>query len=175
MRSRLGGIVAVVGLVLAACGNAQEEGRATIRFATPSFSDGAAIPATYTCDGENKNPGISWANVPDGAKSLVVLMEDRDAGDFPHWVVYNLPPTVTGIAEGGAPEGGNVGLNGFDKPGYGGPCPPSGRHRYFFSVFALDTVLALPDGATRDQVRDAMKGHVMARGAFMGSYQKGGA
>ncbi|HET9983009.1 MAG TPA: YbhB/YbcL family Raf kinase inhibitor-like protein [Longimicrobiales bacterium] len=175
MRSRLGGIVALAGLALAACANGREEGRPTMTFATPSFSDGAAMPATYTCDGENKNPGVSWANVPEGAKSLVVLVEDRDAGNFPHWVVFDLPPTVTGIAEGGPPEGGKVGVNGFDKPGYGGPCPPQGRHRYSFNVFALDTVLALPDGATRDQVRGAMKGHVLARGAFMGMYQKGGA
>ena len=125
----------------------------TIR--TPVFHEGGSIPARYTCDGEDVSPPLEWSGVPEGAKSLALTCDDPDApsGLWVHWVVFDLPPSVTGLAEGVPPNpeisgGGRQGKNDFRKIGYGGPCPPSGTHRYVFTLYALDSPSGLPAGAT---------------------------
>lgn len=135
------------------------------------FSHNGHIPPVYTCEGKNINPPLKVENVPEGTKTLAIIVEDPDAprGTFDHWVVWNISPNEA-IAEES-----NVGINGmnsFGKPGYGGPCPPSGEHRYFFKVFALDSEMDLTTSAGKKELLDAMKGHVLAKAELMGVYQK---
>lgn len=134
--------------------------------ASPAFLNGAEIPREYGCGGAGTVPPLSFASVPQSAKSLALIATDPDApgGLFTHWVVWNIPP-------GAAPHG-VEGKNDFGKTGYGPPCPPSGSHRYFFDVYALDTTIDLPAGSTREAVEAAMKGHVLARGELVGTYRK---
>lgn len=135
------------------------------------FSHNGHIPLQYTCEGENINPPLIVSDVPDGTRSLALIMEDPDApkGTFYHWVAWNIVPNEP-IAENSIP--GQSGINSFGKTGYGGPCPPSGTHRYYFKVFALDSMLDLPAGADRQALLDAMQGHVLASGELMGRYKK---
>ena len=146
-----------------------------------AFQDGAMIPKVYTCDGQDISPPLSWSGVPAEAKSIALIMDDPDAprGTWVHWVVFNIPPGTNNLADNiprtpsltnGAVHGANSW--GGRKIGYGGPCPPSGTHRYYFRVYALDAKLNLKPGATTDQVRKAMKGHVMAEGQLMGKYKR---
>ncbi len=173
MRPKLLGRI-TVGLVILASAGCGAGGQAplSIRMASTAFSSGGAIPATYTCQAENDSPALSWSNLPQGTKSLALLVTDRDAKGFAHWVVYNIPPAVTGSAEQGSPEGGTQGTNGFGKAGYRGPCPPSGNHHYLFTLYALKDMLQLPDGANAEQVEQAMKGKILARGQLIGTYEK---
>jgi Raf kinase inhibitor-like YbhB/YbcL family protein len=136
-----------------------------------AFSHNGHIPPKYTCEGENINPPLEISNIPEEAKTLALIMEDPDApnGTFDHWIVWNIPPNEA-IAEQSIP--GISGTNSFGKTGYGGPCPPSGSHRYFFKVFALDTELDLLAGADKNAFLDAMEGHIMAQGELMGLYKK---
>lgn len=135
------------------------------------FSHNGHIPPLYTCEGKNINPPLKVENVPEGTKTLAIIVEDPDApgGTFDHWVVWNISPNEA-IAEGS--NVGTNGMNSFGKTGYGGPCPPSGEHRYFFRVFALDSELDLSAGAGKKELLDAMKGHVLASAELMGFYQK---
>lgn len=135
------------------------------------FSHNGHIPPEYTCDGKDINPPIEVSDIPDGTKTLALIMEDPDAprGTFDHWIVWNIPPNEA-IAEETNP--GISGLNDFGKTGYGGPCPPSGVHRYFFRVFALDVKLDLPAGTDKQALLDAMHGHILATGEIMGLYQR---
>ncbi len=154
----------------------------TFKITSPAFADNAAIPAKYTCEGDDISPPLVWSGVPAGAKSLVLIVDDPDAPDpkapqrtWVHWVLYDVPPTAAGLAEGGAlPAGAKSGLNDWKRTGYGGPCPPIGRHRYFFKLYALDATLAAPDAPTKAQVEAAMQGHVLAGAQLIGTYQKGG-
>jgi len=135
------------------------------------FSHNGHIPPQYTCEGKNINPPLKVENVPDGTKTLALIVEDPDApkGVFDHWIMWNISPNEA-IAEGS-----NVGISGtnsFGKLGYGGPCPPSGEHRYFFRVFALDDELNILAGSTKEELLDAMKGHILASAELMGVYQK---
>ncbi len=142
------------------------------------------IPSRYTCNGEGGSPELHWSNVPDGTKSLVLMVTDPDAPDpelpkrhlWVHWVLYDLPPTSAGLPAGVAPAalpaGTRQGINGWNKTGYGAPCPPSGRHRYFFRLFALDTALPdlhEPDRATLERI---MAGHVVGTGFLVGTYAR---
>ncbi|HET9746425.1 MAG TPA: YbhB/YbcL family Raf kinase inhibitor-like protein [Chitinophagaceae bacterium] len=141
------------------------------RLISTVFSHNGHIPPEYTCEGKNINPPLIVENIPDGAKTLALIVEDPDAprGVFDHWVVWNISPNEA------IGEGSNVGMNGtngFGKPGYGGPCPPSGVHRYFFRVFALDEELDLLPGAKKEELLGAMKGHILASAELMGVYQK---
>ncbi len=153
----------------------------TLKITSPVFADNAAIPAKYTCEGDDVSPPLAWSGVPEGAKSLVLIVDDPDAPDpkaprmtWVHWVLYDLPPAATGLAEGGAlPAGTKVGLNDWKRADYGGPCPPIGRHRYFFKLYALDAPLSALNGPTKAKVEAAMKGHVMAEAQLVGTYQKG--
>jgi len=146
---------------------------------SPAFAAGGMIPRKHTCDGEDVSPEISWSGVPAGTRSFALICDDPDApaGTWVHWVVFNLPAAVSRLpealpAEPALPSGGRQGKNDFRRIGYGGPCPPSGTHRYVFKVYALDRLLDLEPGATKAQVEAAMKGHVLAEGSLMGRYRR---
>ena len=144
-----------------------------MKITSSAFQEGGNIPSKFTCDGGNASPPLQIAGVPSEAKTLVLIADDPDApgGLFTHWLVWNIPPQTNSIAEGSAPKGVH-GTNDFGKSGYGAPCPPSGTHRYYFRVFALDRELTLPAGAKRSQLEGAMKGHVVAQGELMGRYAR---
>ncbi len=144
-----------------------------------AFDSMQAIPATYTCDGDNGSPPLSWNGIPKSARSIVLICDDPDApaGTWVHWVCYNIPPHVDSLAQGVPAAdalacGGRQGTNDFRRLGYGGPCPPGGTHRYFFKVYALDIMLNLPAGKTKKDIEKAMKGHVMASGELVGTYSR---
>jgi len=152
---------------------------------SPAFSPGGEIPALFTCEGSDISPPLEWTGVPDGTKGLVLIVDDPDAPDpaapkmtWVHWVLYGIPPDARslskGVASGDLPPGTREGLNDWKRTGYGGPCPPIGRHRYFHKLYALD--VALPDlgTPTKSAVEAAMKGHVLAEATLMGTYQKTG-
>jgi Raf kinase inhibitor-like YbhB/YbcL family protein len=147
------------------------EGKMTITSA--AFQAGGNIPSKFSCDGANANPALRWQSTPASAKSLVLIVDDPDApgGRFTHWLAWNIDPKTNSIAEASAPNG-TVGENDFGSNGYGGLCPPSGTHRYFFKIFALDQQLDLPAGSKRAPLDAAMKGHVLAQGELMGRYTK---
>jgi Raf kinase inhibitor-like YbhB/YbcL family protein len=150
---------------------------------SPAFGLGAPIPSIFTCEGRDVSPPLQWRGVPSGAKSLVLIVDDPDAPDprapkmtWVHWVLANLPPDTTGLPEG-APRGalppGTVeGLNDWKRTGYGGPCPPVGRHRYFHKLYALDVKLEGLTRPTKVQVEAAMKGHVLSQAELVGTYEK---
>jgi hypothetical protein len=151
----------------------------SILVTSPAFSEGNPIPKKYTCDGEDVSPPLAWSGLPAGTQSLALIADDPDApvGTWVHWVIFNLPHTLTGLSEGIAKtptvEGGIQGNNDFRKVGYGGPCPPRGKpHRYFFKLYALDTSLALEAGASKADVERAMQGHILAQGQLMGTYSR---
>ena len=139
---------------------------------SPAFQPGGDIPAKFTCNGTNVSPELQIGGVPNEAKSLILIVDDPDAprGLFTHWIVWNIDPKTTQVTENSAPAGGIQGTNDFGKTKYGGPCPPSGTHRYFFKIFALDTKLDLKPGARRAELDTAMHGHVLAQGELMGRY-----
>lgn len=179
MRSRVSGALVVVAVLvvagMAACRNAATEDPApmTLRVTSPEIPDGAMIPKQFTCDGAGVSPALDWEQPPAKTASLVVIVSDPDApgGTFIHWVVYDLPAGTRGVAQGAVPNGSRQGVNSSNAAGYYGPCPPGGApHRYFFRVYALDQMLALPDGANEEQVSKAMRGHVLAAGRLMGRY-----
>ena len=154
-----------------------------LELTSPAFQHGAAIPAEYTCEGRDLAPPLQWSGVPAGARSLVLIVDDPDAPDpaaprmtWVHWVLYNLPPDSQGLPEGATsrdlPPGTGEGINDWHRTGYGGPCPPIGRHRYFFKLYALDTVLEGLERPTKAQVGAAMAGHVLEEAELMGTYQK---
>ena len=144
-----------------------------MEIASSAFKDGGDIPSKFSCDGANTSPPLQISDVPAAAKALALIVDDPDApsGLFTHWIIWNLSPQTSTISEGSAP-GGVHGTNDFGKSGYGGPCPPSGTHRYYFRVFALDRKLDLANGAKRSQLDAAMKGHVTAQGELMGRYSR---
>jgi Raf kinase inhibitor-like YbhB/YbcL family protein len=144
----------------------------SISITSPSFQAGGDIPARFTCDGTNVSPALQIGGVPNEAKSLVLIVDDPDAprGLFTHWIIWNIDAKTTRVAENSAPTDGVQGTNDFGKRNYGGPCPPSGTHRYFFKIFALGTKLELKPGARRAELDAAMRGHVLAQGELMGRY-----
>jgi Raf kinase inhibitor-like YbhB/YbcL family protein len=144
-----------------------------------AFGSGEMIAAKYTCDGADFSPPLEWAGSPAGTRSFALICDDPDApmGTWVHWVIYDIPPTATMLAEGitrqkDLPGGGTQGINDFRKVGYGGPCPPGGTHRYFFKLYALDTMLGLKPGITKDQLLKAMRGHILAEAQIMGTYRR---
>lgn len=146
---------------------------------SPAFDEGKTIPSIYTCEGIGINPPLEISNVPEKAKSLVLIMDDPDVPPsvrpdrmFDHWVVFNMPPTTKLIKENSKPPG-IEGKNTSGKNGYFGPCPPDREHRYFFKLYALDTMLNLPAGSTKTQVEKAMHGHILKECHLMGRYEKG--
>ncbi|HEY0544021.1 MAG TPA: YbhB/YbcL family Raf kinase inhibitor-like protein [Pyrinomonadaceae bacterium] len=153
--------------------------KGAMKLTSSAFADGEMIPAKYTCDGENVSPPLKWEGVPEKARTVALFMEDADApgGRFAHWVLYNLSASAKELPENIPPEKQPAGVarqgtNDFKQIGYGGPCPPSGTHRYFFKLYALDTELALDAGATREDLLNAMQGHIIGQGDLVGKYEK---
>jgi len=155
---------------------------ASLTVTSPAFEAGGAMPAKYTCQGEDTSPALEWSALPQGTQSLALMMDDPDApvGTWVHWVVYNLPPETMGLPESAStakgvafnlPEGTLQGPTSFRRSDYGGPCPPSGSHRYFFKVYALDIAIT-QTGLDKAALLQAMDGHVLASGELVGVYQK---
>jgi len=179
------GTMFALALLVIACSRGEitppeKGGMMTIQLVSPAFAEGAPIPAKYTCDGEDVSPPLQWSGVPQGTKSIALICDDPDAplGTWVHWVLYNIPPTVTELSEGIPateiiPNGARQGTSDFQLIGYGGPCPPPGRpHRYYFRIYALNTDLQLDPGATKTELVNAMKGHILAEGQLMGTYKR---
>jgi Raf kinase inhibitor-like YbhB/YbcL family protein len=151
---------------------------AAIKLTSFAFADSQPVPRQYTCNGINISPPLEWTGIPKSAKTIAIVADDPDApgGTWVHWVIYNLPADTIGMVENlptteDLKGGGFQGTNDFEKIGYGGPCPPSGTHRYFFKIYSLDTELPLKAGATKVEVEKAMAGHVVAQGQLMGTYR----
>ncbi len=144
----------------------------SMKITSPAFQEGGDIPAKFSREAGNINPALRISGTPSNAKSLVLIIDDPDvpAGLFTHWLVWNIDPKTTEIAEHNVPSGAMQGTNDFPGAGYGGPQPPSGSHRYYFKIFALDQPLNLTAGAKRKELDQAMSGHVIAQGQLMGRY-----
>jgi len=155
----------------------------TLVITSPAFPHEGSIPAAFTCEGDDRSPALEWSGVPAGAQSLALIVDDPDAPDpaapkmtYVHWVLYDIPCDSTGLPEGVAqralPAGTREGRNDWKRTGYGGPCPPIGRHRYFFKLYALDTTMPDLGAATKQELEAAMQGHVRAQATLMGTYEK---
>jgi Raf kinase inhibitor-like YbhB/YbcL family protein len=156
-----------------------------LTLSSTAFTHNGGIPARYTCEGDDITPALDWENIPANTRSLVLIVDDPDAPDpeapqrtWVHWVLYNLPPEATGLPEGTAsadlPAGTGEGLNDWNRPGYGGPCPPVGRHHYFHKLYALDTRLPEMGSPTKADIEAAMAGHIIAQTELVGTYEKAG-
>ena len=177
-------LIIVVTFLMLFCGLNQDafsakKGGRKMQITSSAFTEGSVMPAKYTCDGQDISPPLEWKNIPAGTKSFALITDDPDApmGTWVHWVAYNIPPNINKIDENVKPEkefkdGMRQGSNSWPKIGYGGPCPPSGTHRYYFKLYALDTMLELKPGATKVQVLQATKGHVLAEAQLMGKYKR---
>lgn len=181
-------MMAVITVLLAAWGceardsvQAEEKGEATVTLnvTSPAFEDGAKIPAKYTADGANVSPPLNWQEIPEGAQSIVIIADDPDApmGTWVHWLIWNIPAGEAGIRENvpsaeALANGAVQGTTSFNRVGYGGPAPPSGTHRYYFKVYAIDKQLDLAPEARKADVEKAMQGHILAQGQMMGRYSK---
>jgi len=149
-----------------------------MNLASSAFAHNGAIPKKHTCDGSDSSPPLSWSGVPTQAKSLVLIVDDPDAAaprmTWVHWVLYNLPPSAGGLAEGvtSLPAGTAEGTNDWQRTGYGGPCPPVGRHRYFHKLYALDTLIQGLSRPNKAAIERAMQGHIIARAELIGTYER---
>lgn len=159
--------------------HAEAEVPAQIQLTSPAFQSGSEIPQECTCEGRDVSPPLVWKEIPKKSQSLVLIMDDPDvpAGTWVHWVIFNLPPTIHSLPKGmpalkQLANGEMHGMNSFGRYGYRGPCPPSGSHRYFFKLYALDIPLQERERMTKEEVEKAMEGHVLAKGELMGTYAK---
>lgn len=145
-----------------------------IKISSPEFEHNKEIPDKFGCKGKDINPELNIEGIPEETKSLVLIMDDPDApvGTFTHWIAWNISPGVTTIEENSKPEQAIEGLNDFGKTGYGGPCPPSGTHRYFFKIYALDKKIDLEEGAKRQELEKQMQEHIITKGELIGLYSK---
>ena len=150
-----------------------------IKITSPAFEEGGMIPEKYTCDGIDVSPPLTWASIPEGAKTIALICDDPDApmGTWVHWVLFNLPANINELSENVPTDeelesGAKQGRNDFRKIGYGGPCPPGGTHRYYFKLYALDTELDIKSGAVKEQLLKAMEGHILGKGQLMGRYKR---
>ncbi|UCD03462.1 MAG: YbhB/YbcL family Raf kinase inhibitor-like protein [Candidatus Aenigmatarchaeota archaeon] len=145
-----------------------------LRLTSPAFTDNSMIPAKFTCQGEDVNPQLDIGGAPGDVRSFVLIMDDPDApmGTWDHWVVFNIPPETTTIQENSVPAGAVQGRNSWGNSEWGGPCPPSGVHRYVFKLYALDSRLELDHSATKADVENAMKAHILSEATLTGMYQK---
>jgi len=139
---------------------------------SPAFAQGEAIPLQYSCDGDDISPELAWAGIPEGASSLVLILDDPDApvGTWDHWLLFDMPPDLEGLPQGGT--AGTDGNNSWNRTGYGGPCPPGGTHRYFFKLYALDTTLDLPAGTAKGALEAGMQDHILGQVELMGTYTR---
>jgi Raf kinase inhibitor-like YbhB/YbcL family protein len=168
----------LLGFALLLLGGCKGGSPVALQVTSPAFAEGENIPVKHTADGDDVSPELHWGGIPSNTQSIALVCEDPDAprGTWTHWVLFNLPPDKTMLAEGVStekelPDGTRQGKNDFGKMGYGGPSPPKGKpHRYYFKLYSLDTKLNLAGGATRQQLLDAIKGHVVAEGQLMGQY-----
>lgn len=155
-----------------------------LKIESSAFTDQGEIPRKYTCDGDDRSPPLRWSGAPKGTRAFALIVQDPDAPDpaaprmtYVHWVLYDLPADCSGLPEdvsrGALPPGTREGLNDWKRTGYGGPCPPIGRHRYYFRLFALDQPLGDLGKARRDDVEKALREHVLDRAELMGTYQRG--
>lgn len=145
----------------------------SMKIESPVFENNRKISTKYTCDDRNINPPLTISGVPENAKSLALIVDDPDApaGTWVHWTIWNMDPALTEIAEDSVPEG-IEGVTNFEKPGYGGPCPHSGTHRYFFKLYALDTILSIPETSDKKALEEAMEGHTLATAELIGLYSR---
>jgi Raf kinase inhibitor-like YbhB/YbcL family protein len=170
----------LVGLATLCVAQHPKAGRSSMQLTSTAFTNGAQIPLEFSCDGRNVSPELSWSGAPPGTKSFVLIMHDPDApisGGFTHWLVYNMPANVERIPENvpnqdQLPGGGIQGKNGSGKYGYTGPCPPSGTHRYYFKLYALDVILNPSVGSNKEALELAMRGHILAEAELMGRYKR---
>jgi Raf kinase inhibitor-like YbhB/YbcL family protein len=139
---------------------------------SPAFAQDQTIPLQFSCDGDDISPELAWAGIPEGAASLVLIMDDPDApvGTWDHWLLFDISPELEGLPQGGS--AGTDGNNSWGRTGYGGPCPPGGTHRYFFKLYALDTTLDLPAGTAKGALEAAMEGHILAYAELIGTYTR---
>lgn len=155
-----------------------------LSLSSPAFMPGQSIPKTYTCEGGDRSPPLAWAGVPANTRSLALIVDDPDAPDpkapqrvWVHWVLYNVPPATASLPEAASgvnvPVGSVEGTNDWSRSGYGGPCPPIGRHRYFFKLYALDVLLPAGKPMTKSTLEAAMKGHILTQAELMATYEKG--
>jgi len=170
-------IIPLMVLVLLFSGSLVKEVSATaaLQITSTAFQNNGHIPRQYTCDGKDINPPLMIANCPQGTRSIALICDDPDApvGIWVHWVIWNIDPGVKEIKENTVPQGAVEGMNDFRKHAYGGPCPPSGTHRYFFKVYALDTMLNISPNASKADLEKAMKGHILGEGQLIGLYKRG--
>jgi Raf kinase inhibitor-like YbhB/YbcL family protein len=150
-----------------------------MKISSSAFEEGGLIPSKYTCDGENISPALNWTGAPDGTASFALICDDPDAplGNWVHWVIFNIPPKETGLKEnipaGKKLDNGTVqGMSDFRKNNYGGPCPPSGTHRYFFKLYALDKILDADSDLTKADLLKAIDGHILAQAQLIGKYKR---
>jgi Raf kinase inhibitor-like YbhB/YbcL family protein len=175
--------VATWTLILGLGGFSLVHAEAPFRLTSSSFKNGNLIPPQHTCEGKDRSPSLTWESAPAGTKSFVLIVDDPDAPDpaapkmtWVHWVLYNIPASSLGLPENvsALPAGTAEGLNDWKRTGYSGPCPPIGKHRYFFKLYALDTVLTRLDRPTKVQLEQAIEGHVLAQTELIGTYRKHG-
>lgn len=171
-------LMGVMCFSVSACGGSATStekgaGEMGIQITSSEFNEGGNIPVRFTCDGEDISPPLAWTVLPTGTRSLALVVDDPDApvGTWVHWVIFNLPADIDSLSEGVSGLG-TGGLNSWRRLGYGGPCPPSGTHRYYFKLYALDSMLSLPQGASKGELEKAMQGHVLAQGQLMGKYSR---
>lgn len=167
-------LIVLVFLIIIGCVKEKEvEQMGELKLTSPAFENNGRIPAKYTCDGDDVNPPLNIEGIPADAKSLVLIVDDPDApmGTWDHWIAWNIQ-IVSKIDENSIPKGAVQGLNDFKKHDYGGPCPPSGTHRYMFKLYALDTVLDLDENSKKEDVEKAMKGHILAQTKLVGLYSR---
>jgi hypothetical protein len=162
-------IIIISVLLLTAC----TTNPSNMKITSSAFENQGQIPSKYTCDGEDINPPLKFENVPKQAQTLALIADDPDApsGTWVHWTIWNIPVSADGIAEGAKPLG-IEGMTSFGSKGYGGPCPPSGSHRYFFKLYALDTELNLDTDADKEALESAMQGHIIEQAELMGNYSR---
>lgn len=175
--------VCLILILLSFCFNknlfAVVKGGKTMKIESAKITEGNMIPSQYTCDGQDISPPLEWRDYPVGTKSFALISDDPDApaGTWVHWILYNIPPDVVRLGENIKPEkefknGMMQGSNSWPRIGYGGPCPPSGTHRYFFKLYALDTMLDLKPGVNKEQLLTAMAGHILAEAQLIGKYKR---
>lgn len=164
--------ISIVTLAVVAAPVQSASGREELKVSSSAFAAGGKIPKKYTCDDANISPPLRIQNIPPGAKSLALIVEDPDApgGTWTHWLVWNIDPHTSAFHENSVPGNGTQGTTDFGNARYGGPCPPSGSHRYYFKVYALDTTVSLPGSAKKAAIGKAIAGHVIAEGSLMGTY-----
>ncbi len=171
-------VIGLVAIMLAGCASAEPSEDPSmiatdLTLTSPAFAEGDPIPSEFSCDGDDRSPPLAWSNVPEGTQAFALVVDDPDAGGFVHWLVADLAPDVTSLPEDG-PVGGVEGRTGFRAAGYGGPCPPSGTHRYVFTLHALSSPTGLAAGFVADELRDAIAGTTLGTATLSGTYERGG-